>query len=146
MLSVSGTANERKRKQPDKGKPLGSWALWLLPLGWMALIFAASHTPASDIPSLWFWTLPESDKIAHSILYFILCLTLYVPLSRRGLRARPGAAAWVAAGLAVLYGVSDELHQYAVPGRTPSLGDLGADFVGASLATLLAQALPGRRR
>ena len=63
MLSVSGTANERKRKQPDKGKPLGSWALWLLPLGWMALIFAASHTPASDIPSLWFWTLPESPMV-----------------------------------------------------------------------------------
>ncbi len=144
-MSVSGTDSRRKGKQPDRGKALGSWALWLLPFAWMALIFTASHTPASDVPSLWFWKLPESDKIAHAIIYFILCLTFYVPLSRRGLRARPGAAAWLAAGLAVLYGVSDELHQYAVPGRTPSLGDLGADFVGASLAALLARALPGRR-
>lgn len=144
-MSVSGTDSRRKGKQPDRGKALGSWALWLLPFAWMALIFTASHTPASDVPSLWFWKLPESDKIAHAIIYFILCLTFYVPLRRRGLRARPGAAAWLAAGLAVLYGVSDELHQYAVPGRTPSLGDLGADFVGASLAALLARALPGRR-
>lgn len=145
-MAASGEKHARGRAPGRPGEPLGSWALWLLPFAWMALIFVASQTPAKDIPSIWFLRFAESDKVAHGLLYFVLCLTFYVPLSRRGLRRRPAVAAWVAAVLSVLYGISDELHQLAVPGRTPSWYDLGADCVGALLAALLANRWPGRNR
>jgi len=35
--------------------------------------------------------------------------------------------------LGVLYGLTDEIHQYFVPGRTSSLADLGADALGILL-------------
>lgn len=144
MVRASGTSGAGGSPRSERSP--GSWALWLLPIAWMALIFAASHTAEADIPSMWFWELPGSDKVAHAVLYFVLCLTFYVPLSRRGLRQRPATAAWVAAALAVLYGATDELHQSVVPGRTPSWADLGADLVGATLAALLTRRLLGRGR
>ena len=37
--------------------------------------------------------------------------------------------------LATLYGVTDEGHQWFVPGRTAEVADLVADAVGAAVAT-----------
>ena len=43
--------------------------------------------------------------------------------------------------LATGYGLVDEVHQYFVPGRTASLGDLVSDCCGALLSGVLARAL-----
>jgi VanZ family protein len=36
-----------------------------------------------------------------------------------------------------LYGISDEIHQYFVPGRSADVMDVAADFVGAAWGVLL---------
>lgn len=39
--------------------------------------------------------------------------------------------------MAVLYGVSDELHQFLVPGRAASVGDVFLDTIGITFASLI---------
>jgi VanZ family protein len=36
-----------------------------------------------------------------------------------------------------LYGITDEIHQYYVPGRVASIGDIAADCIGAFLGSCL---------
>jgi VanZ family protein len=79
----------------------------------------------------YFW-----DKLLHAVGYAGLGLL--------ALRAFHGGltplrlAPTIYAGLAViLWGVSDEIHQYFVPGRDSSVRDLLADAVGFCIAALL---------
>lgn len=63
------------------------------------------------------------------------------------LAARTGGATRLAWGFAALHGVFDELHQAFVPGRHPSLTDVGVDAAGALVGVLLVRARlerPGR--
>ena len=93
--------------------------------GWAAvLFFLSSLQPSHDLP----W-LPVNDKVAHLCLYGVLGFTLA--------RARVlGGTAWPHAAFmlaGVLYGVTDEVHQAFVPGRTPSVLDWLADTSGVML-------------
>jgi len=92
-----------------------------LALAEAVLIYIASSLPGSAVglPAPW-------DKLAHASAYALLALFL------RAGGLRPGAA-WL---LAVLYGASDELHQYFVPGRFSDPADLAADALGALAAFL----------
>jgi VanZ family protein len=98
----------------------------------MALLFVLSSMP--DLPS---GPPGLTDKHAHSIAYAVLGGLL--------LRALSGAAwagiTWrrvaAAVALSTLYGVTDELHQWFVPGREASLADLAADAVGAGVAAVV---------
>lgn len=65
---------------------------------------------------------PGADKVAHALAYAVLGALLAWATGRPGL----------AVALATLYGVSDELHQAFVPGRTPDVLDLVADLLGAT--------------
>jgi len=108
----------------------------------MAAIFVASNTPnLGDLPG------GMSDKTAHVLAY--AGLTLLVLRATSGMRwsgvtARSALTAWL---VAVGYGVSDEVHQRFVPGRTAALDDLAADAIGAALAVapaFLAARVPTR--
>jgi VanZ family protein len=70
-----------------------------------------------------------SDKLLHFCAYALLASLA----SLRALRAsdRPRAVVFEVLLLAGCYGVVDELHQSTVPGRDSSLGDVGADVLGA---------------
>ncbi|MBI3962103.1 MAG: VanZ family protein [Deinococcus sp.] len=70
---------------------------------------------------------PGLDKLTHALLY--------LPLG--WLLARATGRAPVALAVAALYGASDEIHQYFVPGRAASLGDLAADLLGSALGAWL---------
>lgn len=105
----------------------------LLPaLGVMGAIFLLSHQPATDLPPLF----PHFDKLAHFCIYGLLAATLVgaVPPDLR--RRRP----WAAVGAIILwclaYGIADEFHQSFIPGRYPSLADIGADTLGAIVVSL----------
>ena len=66
----------------------------------------------------------------HIVEYFILSFLLY-----RGFRNSryKNVAFSLAILIALVYGISDEMHQYFVPGRSFDFLDMGLDFLGACL-------------
>lgn len=98
-----------------------------LALAWMALIFFLSAQPDLPRPAIGWLDLLTSSG-AHLFLYGVLALLLHWGLGsgRRNLV--------LAFGLALIYGVSDEIHQAFVPGRVPDAFDLVSDALGAALA------------
>jgi VanZ family protein len=108
----------------------------------MAMIFFASSL--SDLS-----TLPGdvSDKTGHFAGYAALGATVLRATAGgrwAGVTARTAALAW---SICLAYGVTDEVHQGFVPGRTPALDDLVADAAGAASAILVlySVAAAGRR-
>ena len=71
------------------------------------------------------------DYAGHAMLYTGLGFLLANALTNRGALTKMTRGA-MAAGLASLYGVSDEWHQSFVPGRTPEVSDWAADTFGAA--------------
>lgn len=115
---------------------------WLPPLVWMGTIFLLSHQPktelaaaqpsaflsASDVEWNLFWQLfftvdwdTVAGKSAHVVVFGILAYLLW--------RAWPNYTfvLWVT----ILYGISDEVHQLFIPGRTGRLLDIFFDSLGA---------------
>jgi VanZ family protein len=99
---------------------------WLPALAWATLIFLLSSRPALPAPDL-----VGLDKLAHFAVYAVLG----VLLSHAGLRTAVPSG-WLIA-LGVLYGASDEWHQFFVPGRTPEFADWVADACGVVAGVLL---------
>jgi VanZ family protein len=76
-------------------------------------------------------------KLAHLTEYAIFGLLLYGCLNRgRSSVWRVRTALWCIA-IAAAYSLTDEFHQWFVPGRGPSLIDCGIDALGASLGMLV---------
>ena len=95
----------------------------------MGLIFAASSVPNLQ-------ALPGGmpDWFGHGVGYALLgalALRAFAGGRWTGVTAQAVVAA---ALLAALYGVTDELHQTLVPGRTAAVSDVAADVAGAVLA------------
>jgi len=105
---------------------------WGSVVGYCVLIFVLSAQSNLQLPG----TLLPSDKLAH--------LLEYAGLGWLWVRAITGSRPeWTTvAGLfsavlfAGIYGISDEWHQYYVPGRHADLRDLFADVIGAMLGGL----------
>ena len=96
----------------------------LAPLGLMALIFwASAQTGGIDIPE---W--------AHVVAHF----TEYAALAALwtwALWPALGAGSFaVAAGVSLLYAISDEIHQSHVPGRFSDPWDVVVDSIGIAFA------------
>ncbi len=106
--------------------------VWGPAVAMMALLFLLSSFPGSS-PVL----LRGYNLTAHAVAYGLLGALLLHALAGgrlRGVTIRHAAGAVV---VACLYGVSDELHQHFVPGRTAELLDLGADVGGALCGVLV---------
>lgn len=115
---------------------------WVPPLLWMALIFYLSAQP--DLPSApGPWLDRVVKKMGHAAAYGVLAW-LYLRALRGSVRGQHvlRLLCW---GLAVAYGLSDELHQVYVPGRTGRLSDVAIDAAGAGGAILLDWWLAHRR-
>jgi VanZ family protein len=83
------------------------------------------------------------DKAIHFLVYGLLATTiLRVP----PLANRPRLAPWYALMVASLFGMSDEIHQGFVPGRSMDILDWLADTTGATLAAFLYRDFPWYRR
>ena len=105
---------------------------WLPALGIMAVIFLASSTPSTRLPSFGVLDLVVK-KGAHMTGYALLALAYWYGLGFGKRRA------WLALLLAVLYAMTDEFHQVFTSGRHPSWVDvLLFDGGGAALALGLA--------
>jgi len=116
-------------------RPLASARVVAPALLWAGLVFFSSSIPSERLPHVDVW---NADKLVHFGIYFLLAY--FIHRAVRGqtrfplLQARP--ALWTML-FTVLYGLSDEIHQYFVPGRNCSVYDLLADAAGALLCCLL---------
>jgi VanZ family protein len=101
---------------------------WLPALVYMAIIFTLSSMPALMPYAKYF---PMRDKGVHFVEYAVLGFLTTHAAGRTfpdRARARVVIFGWMTA---VLFGVSDELHQAFVPGRNADFYDLVADSLGA---------------
>jgi VanZ family protein len=110
---------------------LQAWWPALLTAG---AIFAASSTRGSSLPG---GLPPGSDKVVHLGVYGLLGALVARALLLRSGALLSGRALVASAGLALAYGLSDEIHQLFVPGRSFEVADLVADALGAALGALL---------
>jgi VanZ family protein len=107
--------------------------LWAPVVLHMALIFgASSRTDPGPMPE------GLSDKTVHSAVYAVLALLILRALASGRLDGITWPRILTAVALTTLYGISDELHQRFVPGRSPDVLDVAADAVGACGAAALA--------
>jgi VanZ family protein len=98
---------------------------------YMAAIFYVSAQPDVSIPS------GLTDKSSHSIAYAGLGVLMTRALAG-GLGVRVGVrAACLGALLTAVYGLTDELHQMFVPGRSADLYDVVADGIGGVIGAFV---------
>jgi VanZ family protein len=116
-------------------------SLWLPVAAWAAVLFSLSSVSA----------LPElpprlTDKVVHAGAYAVLAATFVRAFAGgrwSGVTLRSAAWAVVAT---TLYGLSDEFHQWFVPGRSVEATDVLADFAGGAAAAAAALGLGWLRR
>jgi VanZ family protein len=127
---------------PDEGT-VKARRFWWLALAWASIIFLLSSIPGKsmpDVPGL------QYDKLLHALVYSVLGGLIFLAL-RQGTSLPTKRVVAVAAGFALLYGLTDEFHQLFVAGRSADLYDALADgiggIVGASIVSRLPIARPG---
>lgn len=120
---------------------------WVPLLAWASLISALSSLAASTVDSAStsvdrttstsFLTNPN---FVHPAEYAVLAILVVRVVGAYAFRR--GALLWITAmAITVVYGVTDELHQSFVPGRSPSLHDVGLDTLGALGGLVVAAAI-----
>lgn len=101
--------------------------MYVLPvLLYMAAIFyfsSMSMPPSTGISFRFF------DKVEHAFEYFLLSMLL-LRMFKHYLAKHPYA---LSIAVSALYGVSDEVHQFFVPGRVFAVSDMIANAAGASV-------------
>ena len=110
---------------------------WLPVILYCLLIFIQSSYPATDsLP-----TFPHADKLVHAAGYALLGFLFYRAYGKTGLRRQTFRLLIVSGLSAMLYGISDEIHQSFVPSRTADIIDMIADaaggFMGAAAAWMV---------
>lgn len=107
----------------------GRFPRWLPALLWAAAVFTASaQTQLVELPWVLGW-----DKLQHCAAYALGGAALAYALRARA----NGGWPWLAAALGSLYGVSDEIHQRFVHGRSSDWRDWVADTLGVLLGIFL---------
>lgn len=102
---------------------------WRFALLYMALIFVISSFEVR-VPGI--EHIPLRDKGIHLVEYGVLGWLCAGASSRTWRWAPAWRTAAFAVFVSVLWGLSDEVHQALVPGRSPDLADLIADLVGST--------------
>jgi len=108
--------------------------LWIPAIAYMALIFVVS---SMRIQAPILESFPLRDKGVHFLEYAVLgFLCAHATLATWPRRPRLRVLL-VAVLIAAAWGLSDELHQALVPGRSAEVLDFVADAVGASVGVLV---------
>ncbi len=114
---------------------------WLPLIVYCLLIFVQSSFPSPiNEPDV-----PFFDKYLHFFAYAILGALFYrayATLQKGGHRSKIIVFSLLSAGL---YGISDEIHQYFVPGRHADMMDAIVDFVGAVCGIICYRYFTARR-
>ncbi len=116
---------------PTQDAPQKKWNLikyWIPVILYCCLIvyLSAQSYPSQHIPSFLFGL---SDKLVHGVEYGILGILLYQAFHQ----TTPTIGSITLAVIcALIFGISDEIHQWFVPHRQADTLDLLADVVGAT--------------
>ena len=102
------------------------WAPVFLYCGIIVYLSSQSH-PSQHLPSFLFGM---SDKLLHALEYGILGILLYRAFHQT---TRATGSIILSIICVVVFGISDEMHQWFVPNRQAELWDLLADTIGATL-------------
>ena len=93
----------------------------------LAIFFVSGQQKIPDLPAGF------SNHTGHLVAYAGLAVLLVRALAAARWSGVTASAARVAILIAALYGITDELHQKFVPGRTATVSDWIADLAGAIL-------------
>ena len=108
---------------------------WLPVFVCMGFIFYTSSLPASNIPSLF----PLQDIVFHLFIYLILGFSFARALKNSYANITASKIIFFTIIFAVIYGISDELHQAFVPNRCVSGFDVFIDGMGSFIGSLTYQ-------
>ena len=108
-------------------RPLFLWGPVVLV---MAALFAVSSIGDVSVPG------GVDDKSLHALAYFALGVTVVRAVAGGLPRPITLRTALAAIAITVGYGLTDEVHQLFVPGRSADHADLYADAAGALLAAI----------
>ncbi len=121
-------------RRPAHGTSGERLFFYVLPLFlYMLLIFVLSSI--SRYPEILPWVF-NLDKFIHTIEYYILGYLLMRVFVTSPRSVFTGAPAVFATIFGMLYAISDEWHQYFVPGRHASVYDILFDIAGVVLAAV----------
>ncbi len=111
------------------------WKFQFPAIAWTVLIFVLSSIPDLSGPDLGFgW----QDKVKHFGFYGIYGILLVRAFYFQGWSLSLQKHAFRASVIfGVLYAISDEIHQYFVPGRQMDAMDVLADALGIAVLGLL---------
>ncbi len=104
---------------------------WLPPLTVAGIIFKLSSGTVPTTSDV-FWQDFAVKKLAHVLVYGIFTILIYRALTASKV-AKKKAIVW-AIILAVIYGITDEYHQYFTQGRESRVRDVFFDAGGSALA------------
>ncbi len=98
-------------------------------------IFIQSSFPSLKPPGLDF---KLSDKLLHLVVYLILFFLFFYSLNNQNKNIKLKEHALLfSLFFTIIYGASDEIHQYFVPYRDSDFFDWIADAIGAFLGLLI---------
>lgn len=107
-------------------------------------IFVLSSIPGNHFPKV--ETVFSLDKLVHSLMYAGFTFAINHAFYRQN-RYPYLKQNWIICSIlaAILFGISDETHQYFVPNRSSDVMDLNADLVGILLATFAYWRFPAKK-
>jgi VanZ family protein len=107
-------------------------------------IFVLSSIPGDEFPKV--ETIFSIDKLVHSVMYAGLTFAISHAFSHQNLYPYLKQN-WIICTIlaALLFGLSDETHQYFVPHRSSDVMDLNADLLGILFATFIYWRFPTKK-
>ncbi len=96
-------------------------------------IFVISSMPRVPMPP-GYYDVPNADKLLHTLEYLVFGLLLCFAFHSASNPKVSERALVLALVVGLVYGITDEVHQAFVPGRTASLIDVAFNSLGVGIA------------
>ena len=111
---------------------------WLPVIMYCLFIFVLSSLPYPEkLPKY-----PHIDKLAHFIEYAALGALFFRAFKTLQWLGKKHMLIFTSIAASIVYGLSDELHQYFIPYRNASLLDIAADSAGSIFGVVFAANRP----